>query len=225
MRLAYLHFFEGKSTKKFADFLLKAHGSYERFTISNVVDAIRENLELPAEKPLFIFLHTDEYQSVFSFNWHGAARRRSTWPVIETGKARDQDHAVRGLGEEYTEEGLGLFREMMRCLGSFMSGEIKPNMIQTFLSGTARHEVAQLSEPTFYSFSFLECPTLSLGACYDVMGHFVEKANKFNNVSRVEKVSHSDWMPKMAYFHFAVSHRWPSTRTAAAIGGHFRHKT
>ncbi|KAG0318650.1 hypothetical protein BG000_004105 [Podila horticola] len=90
---------------------------------------------------------------------------------------------------------------MMRCLGSFMSGEIKPNMIQTFLSGTARHEVAQLSEPTFYSFSFLECPTLSLGACYDVMAHFVEKANKLNNVSRVEKVSHSDWMPKMAYFH------------------------
>ncbi|KAG0282390.1 hypothetical protein BGZ96_000534, partial [Linnemannia gamsii] len=80
---------------------------------------------------------------------------------------------------------------MMRTLGSFMTGDIKPDMIQTFLSGTARQDVTLAAKPTLYSFEFLSCPTLSIGACYDIMSHFTGLA----------QVPHRQWMPKMAFLH------------------------
>ncbi|KAG0014800.1 hypothetical protein BGZ81_000252 [Podila clonocystis] len=183
LRLAYLHFFEGRYGKRFPDFRLAARDSSQSFTIAAVIDAIREDLKLPEGTPLFLFLHIDEYQSVFSYEWEGIPVSCNPPPKFETGKAGKLE--VKG-------EGIRLFREMMRCLGSVMAGEVKPSMIQTFLSGTARQEVSRLAKPTFYSFDFFECPTLSLGACYEIMSYFVDKANA---------VSRSDWMPKMAYFH------------------------
>ncbi|KAG0271889.1 hypothetical protein BGZ97_011129, partial [Linnemannia gamsii] len=65
----------------------------------------------------------------------------------------------------------------MRTLGSFMAGDIKPDMIQTFLSGTARQDVPLVAEPASYSFEFLSCPTLSMGARYDIMSHFTTLAH------------------------------------------------
>ncbi|KAG0030047.1 hypothetical protein BGZ83_004810, partial [Gryganskiella cystojenkinii] len=69
-----------------------------------------------------------------------------------------------------------------------MAGAIRPSMIQTFLSGTARKDVMQAGEPSSYSFQFLSCPTLSLGARYDVMGYFADRA----------ELRYSQWMPKKA---------------------------
>ncbi|KAF9180591.1 hypothetical protein BGZ51_006095 [Haplosporangium sp. Z 767] len=165
LRLAYSHFFQGKYRERFQDFCYEAVNYRGLFTISGVIIAICEDLKLPKQQPFFLFLHIDEFQRIFDHRWDKT--------------------------ERHTREGLCLFRDMMRSLGPYMSGAIKPDMIQTFLSGTARQDVALAAEPTSYSFEFLSCPTLSMGACYDVMSHFTALAN----------VHHCEWMPKMAFFH------------------------
>ncbi|KAG0009548.1 hypothetical protein BGZ81_003331, partial [Podila clonocystis] len=155
------------------------------FTITNVIIAIRKDLRLLEKQPFFLFLHIDEFQRIFDHCWEGTPKgRRPSLP--ETGIRLTGDKT-----ERHTPEGLCLFKDMMRTLGDFMSGTIKPHMIQTFLSGTAREEVTLAAEPTSYSFNFLSCPTLSMGACYDIMSHFTGLA----------KVQHRRWMPKKAFLH------------------------
>ncbi|KAF9079916.1 hypothetical protein BGX23_002984, partial [Mortierella sp. AD031] len=186
LRLAYAHFFQGKYRERFPDFFYRAVKHRELFTISGTIISIRQDLKLPEQQPFFLFLHIDEFQRIFDHRWEGTPKGR--WPATlpETGIRLTGDKA-----ECHTAEGLCLFRDMMRSLGSFMSGAVKPDMIQTFLSGTARQDVTLAAEPTSYSFKFLSCPTLSMGACYDIMSHFTTLAN----------VRHCEWMPKMAFFH------------------------
>ncbi|KAG0080938.1 hypothetical protein BGZ92_000405, partial [Podila epicladia] len=122
---------------------------------------------------------------IFDHRWQGTPKGHWPAPLTDTGIRLTGDKT-----EFHTREGLCLFRDMMRSLGPFMSGAIQPDMIQTFLSGTARQDVTLAAEPTSYSFKFLSCPTLSMGACYDIMSHFTALAN----------VRPCEWMPKMAFF-------------------------
>jgi hypothetical protein len=173
LRLAYAHFFQGKYQEGFPEFCYEAAKHEKLFTIRRVIIAIRQALKLPEQQPLFLFLHIDEFQKIFDDVW----------------KVAPEGHPPAPPPEGHTEEGVYLFREMMRSLGPFMGGEINPDMIQTFLSGTARQEVIQTAEPTFYSFEFLSCPTLSMGARYDIMRYFVA----------LSEVRDYEWMPKMAF--------------------------
>ncbi|KAG0272994.1 hypothetical protein BGZ96_005073, partial [Linnemannia gamsii] len=186
LRLAYSHFFQGKYRERFPDFFYRAVKYRGLFTISRTIISIRQDLKLPEQQPFFLFLHIDEFQMIFDHRWEGTPKGRWPAPLPETGIRPTGDKA-----ECHTAEGLCLFRDMMRILGSYMNGAIKPDMIQTFLSGTARQDVTLAAEPTSYSFKFLSCPTLSTGACYDIMGHFTGLA----------KVPHRQWMPKMAFLH------------------------
>lgn len=100
------------------------------FTISRVTIGIRQNLKLPEEQPLFLFLHIDEFQRIFDHRWQGVPELN--WPNLpgDTGI-----RLARNKAERYCSlEGLSLFRKMMRKLGSFMASAIGPSMIQTFLS-------------------------------------------------------------------------------------------
>ncbi|CAG8637471.1 10234_t:CDS:2, partial [Paraglomus occultum] len=161
LRLAYSYFIQGKYQEQFPEFRFKALNYFGYFTITNVIIAIRNDLGLQPDQEFFLFLHVDEYQLCLA----------GTKPP--------------------TEDGLSLFKEMMHRLGHFMSGATRPSIIQTFLSGTAQQEVTQSAKPTFYSFHFLSCPVLSLGARYNIMGHF---AKQFQVPCR-------KWMPKMPIFH------------------------
>lgn len=196
LRLAYVHFVEGKYREGFLDFHYRALKYRDLFTISGVIIAIRQDLKLPEQRPLFLFLHVDEFQKIFEYRWQGTPEGNCPAPPTDAGirLTGDRTECLMTEGrttEDRTTEGLCLFREMVRSLGSFMSGAIKPDMIQTFLSGTARKDVTQAMEPTSYSFKLFKCPTLSMGACYDIMGHFTALAG----------VRPCQWMPKMAFFH------------------------
>ncbi|KAF9898834.1 hypothetical protein EC991_010262, partial [Linnemannia zychae] len=184
LRLAYTHFFQGRYDEGFFDFCYRAVDYRGLFTISKVISAIRQDLKQPGHQPFFLFLHIDEFQRIFDHRWEGTPKGHKLASLPNTGFRLAGDTT-----EHHTNEGLRLFQDMMRSLGPFMSGAIKPHMIQTFLSGTARQDVTLAAEPTSYSFTFLSCPTLSTGACYDIMGHFTGLA----------KVPHCQWMPKMAF--------------------------
>ncbi|KAG0012961.1 hypothetical protein BGZ81_001292 [Podila clonocystis] len=185
LRLAYAHFFQGKYRERFLDFCYRAVDYPKLFTISSIIIAIRKDLKLPEHQPFFLFLHIDEFQRIFDHCWEGTPKCNLPAPLTDTGIRLTGDKT-----ERHTPEGLCLFREMMRSLGPFMSGAIEPDMIQTFLSGTARQDVTLAAEPTSYSFKFLSCPTLSMGARYDIMSYFTTLTN----------VRHCEWMPKMAFF-------------------------
>ncbi|KAF9318936.1 hypothetical protein BG006_003073 [Podila minutissima] len=201
MRLAYAHFFQGRYREGFPDFYYRAVKYCGLFTISAVIIAIRQDLKLPEKRQLFLFLHVDEFQRIFVHRWQGTPKGNRPAPLTDaeirlTGdKTECRTMEGRPTTEGHTTEGLCLFREMMRSLGSFMSGAIKPDMIQTFLSGTARKEVTLAAEPTSYTFKFLKCPTLSVGACYDIMSHF----------TTLTGVRPCQWMPKMAFFHLLTA--------------------
>ncbi|KAF9308335.1 hypothetical protein BGZ91_007853 [Linnemannia elongata] len=167
LRLAYTHFFQDRYYEGFSDFCYKAVDHRGLFTIPNVIIAIRQDLKQPAHQPFFLFLHIDEFQRIFDHRWEGTPKGHKLASLPNTGFRMAGDTA-----ERHTDEGLRLFQDMMRSLGPFMSGVMKPHMIQTFLSGTVRQDVTLAAEPTSYSFKFLSCPTLSTGACYDIMGHF-----------------------------------------------------
>ncbi|KAG0357737.1 hypothetical protein BGX24_006147, partial [Mortierella sp. AD032] len=186
LRLAYTHFFQDRYDEGFLDFCYRAVDYRGLFTISNVIIAIRQDLKQPAHQPFFLFLHIDEFQRIFDHRWEETPKGHKLASLPNTGFRLAGDTT-----ERHTNEGVRLFQDMMRSLGPFMSGAIKPHMIQTFLSGTARQDVTLAAEPTSYSFKFLSCPTLSTGACYDIMGHFTGLA----------KVPHRQWMPKMAFLH------------------------
>ncbi|KAF9081496.1 hypothetical protein BGX29_004451, partial [Mortierella sp. GBA35] len=134
LRLAYAHFFKGKYREGFPDFRYRSVKHIGLFTISNVIIAIRKDLGLQDQQPFFLFLHIDEFQRIFDHRWEGTPKGRPA-SLPKTGIRLPGDKT-----ERHTTEGLCLFRDMMRSLGSFMSGAIKPDMIQTFLSGTARQE-------------------------------------------------------------------------------------
>ncbi|KAI1290658.1 hypothetical protein EDD11_009120 [Mortierella claussenii] len=188
LRLAFVHFFGSRYQERYSDYFNQVPKVYRKlFTISSVAITIRKSLELPKEQPLFLFLHIDEFQRIFDHRWQGLPEH--DWPDLpgDTGVRLARDKA-----ERYgTLEGLYLFREMMRKLGPFMADAIGATMIQTFLSGTARRDVVEAAELSSYSFHFLSCPTLSLGACYDVMGYFTERA----------ELHYNQWMPKKALLH------------------------
>ncbi|KAF9151750.1 hypothetical protein BGX20_005336, partial [Mortierella sp. AD010] len=131
LRLAYTHFFRGKYDEGFPDFRYQALKHDGLFTITNVIIAIREDLNLSEEQPFFLFLHIDGFQRIFSHSWKGASKSHLPSPH-EAGASLVGDKT-----EHHTMKGLSLFQDMMHTLGSFMSGRIKPHMIQTFLSGTA----------------------------------------------------------------------------------------
>ncbi|KAG0337508.1 hypothetical protein BG000_005333 [Podila horticola] len=190
LRLAYSRFFGSKYRARFSDFHLQVSKLLGKdqglFSINNVMTAIRQDLGLPVEQPLFLFLHIDEFQRIFAHPWKGTREGNPPTPPSDDGV-----HLTGDKTEHHTTEGLCVFKEMMRILGAFMGGTMTPDMIQTFLSGTARPEVTRSAEPTSYRFEFLNCPTLSMGACYDIMSHFSTLAN----------VRHCKWMPKMSFFH------------------------
>ncbi|KAG9067650.1 hypothetical protein KI688_011237 [Linnemannia hyalina] len=185
LRLAYYHFFQGKYFTLFEDFRHQAVEHINFFTVSNVILAICKDLELNEQRPLFLFLHIDEFQLIFDHRWKGTPNgHRASLPQAGIRLPGDKT-------ECHTPQGLCLFQDMMRTLGDFMSGTFRPHMIQTFLSGNARREVTMAAQPTPYTFEFLSCPTLSLGTCYDTMSHFTTLAN----------VHHCEWMPKMAFLY------------------------
>ncbi|KAG0212656.1 hypothetical protein BGX28_005852 [Mortierella sp. GBA30] len=186
LRLAYSHFFQGNYEQRFPSFRSRALKHKEFFSIDNVISAIRQDLKLPEQQPLFLFLHIDEFQRIFDYRWEGIPKGSRPVQPSESGIRLAGDKT-----EHHTVEGLSLFKDMMRSLGSYMSGAIKPSMVQTFLSGTARQDVTLAAEPTFYSFNFVSCPTLSMGACYDIMAHF----------AGLSGIACSRWMPTMAFFH------------------------
>lgn len=121
LRLAYSHFFRGKYEEGFSKFCRSINDYREDFDISVVISVIRQDLKLPKEQPLFLFLHIDEFQRIFDHRWDGTPRgsRRASLP--DTGIRLTGDKT-----ERHTTEGLCLFQDMMRRLGDFMSGAIKP---------------------------------------------------------------------------------------------------
>ncbi|KAG0068346.1 hypothetical protein BGZ92_004905, partial [Podila epicladia] len=82
LRLVYAHFFQGKYRERFSDFCYRAVGYRGLFTISSVIIAIRKDLKLPENQPLFLFLHIDEFQMIFDHRWQGTPKGH--WPASLT---------------------------------------------------------------------------------------------------------------------------------------------
>ncbi|KAF9984581.1 hypothetical protein BGZ65_000110 [Modicella reniformis] len=182
LRIVYFYFFQG-CQGGFQGFLSHTKTTRSLFTINNAIFAISQHLNLK-KRPLFLFIHIDEFQKIFEYRWEAITDGKKLAPL--------PDNGIQMAGKKnrnLCNKGACLFQDMMRCLGSYMSGISRACMIQPFLSGTARAEVVKIAEPTFYAFHFLNCPMLSVGACYSVMGHFAQQF----------KVPYSDW--KMEYFH------------------------
>ncbi|KAF9177326.1 hypothetical protein BGZ51_008892 [Haplosporangium sp. Z 767] len=68
LRLAYAHFFQDKYEGGFPSFVFKALKHKELFTIARTIIAIHDDLELPKQQPLFLFLHIDEFQTIFDYS-------------------------------------------------------------------------------------------------------------------------------------------------------------
>ena len=145
LRIAFTHFVHNKYYMTFDVFRRAANPFLTAFGIGDVIEGIRRNLRIDDHQRLFIFLHLDEFQMIFDFEPSWAAE----------------------LGNERT----GLFKIMMRDLGSLMSYPGR-NFVQTFLSGTALQYVMASKEPTLYSFKFVGCPFLSMEAVLDIVEDF-----------------------------------------------------
>ncbi|KAK3810024.1 MAG: hypothetical protein J3Q66DRAFT_443600 [Benniella sp.] len=113
LRLAFSHLIHSAYLKNFLVFNYEAtkHDRRRLFTIGRVIIAIRKVLQIQDNTPLFLFLHVDEIQRIFDCHWRGAPEGHIVEPML-------------GLGLEGARpmNGILLFQEMMRCLGSFMSG-------------------------------------------------------------------------------------------------------
>ncbi|KAG0236962.1 hypothetical protein BGW42_002175 [Actinomortierella wolfii] len=107
LRMAYCHFFSGKYDVGYRAFYRRVADHKSLFDINSVIRAIRNDL-LPLDKQqqLFIFLHVDEFQRIFRFNWRG-----------------NLANVYRRLNKDHSLQGFHLFQDMARTLGGLLRGE------------------------------------------------------------------------------------------------------
>jgi hypothetical protein len=105
------------------------------------------NQRIELDRKLITVLHIDEYQEICAFesNWKGGL----------TGK--------------------GLFKEMLYALGPSMREYEIRYYVQTFLSGTASQDFANIFKAQEYSFEFVKCPLLSNKSIIEIFDYFAEK--------------------------------------------------
>ncbi|RUS14602.1 hypothetical protein BC937DRAFT_93572 [Endogone sp. FLAS-F59071] len=149
LRIAFELFVKNQYVIDFRTFQMNAapHQKDETFAfdIVNVLQMLRERLNLPPTKCLFLLLHIDEFQKIFDFEL--------TLPSASK----------------------GLFQDLICELGPFMKNANEAIYVQTFLSGTASQEVVRRKEASGYSFHFVNCPLLKSKALYEIVDHFAKK--------------------------------------------------
>ncbi|CAJ0749490.1 9451_t:CDS:2 [Entrophospora sp. SA101] len=119
------------------------------FNTDNVILGIREHLDLTGNQLLFLFLHNDEFQTIFDFK----------------GWKADMKKDINGNPK-------GIFKGILYNVGRFMIGNPNLSFIQPFLSGTAPQSVIRQREPTMYTFEFVNCSLLKMQSRIDIMKHF-----------------------------------------------------
>ncbi|CAB4495437.1 unnamed protein product [Rhizophagus irregularis] len=129
--------------------------------LRNVIKSIRMSRHLNDNQTLFIFLHIDEIQEMFNYEKCWIREDQSSSENIK-----------------------GFTKELLYTLAQYMRNN--RNFIQTFLSGTALQDVVKLKEPTGFSFNsgfsfnYINCPLLSMGACIEIVNDFAVKENETN---------------------------------------------
>ncbi|CAG8658755.1 6016_t:CDS:2, partial [Ambispora leptoticha] len=154
LRIAYAFFIWNNYDVEFTIFrqtvrLLKLTS---RFNSSTVIAGIHKHLNLSVDRLLFLFLHIDEFQTIFEFSGWKADMRKD-----KNGKPK------------------GIFKAMLYEVAQFMVGS-NIYFVQPFLSGTAPQEVIRQKEPTMYSFEFVDCSLLNMQARINIMNHFATKS-------------------------------------------------
>ena len=67
LRLAYAYFLQEKYEVNYPEFLQACGESFESFTIVEVMEAIRQDMQLVGSDKLFVVFHIDEVQFIFDF--------------------------------------------------------------------------------------------------------------------------------------------------------------
>ncbi|KAG0249045.1 hypothetical protein DFQ27_000456, partial [Actinomortierella ambigua] len=121
LRMAYSHFVGRKYREGFEEFFRHASRHKDLFTISRVIYAIRDDLQLSdKQQQLFLFLHIDDFQRIFEYGWRGSpASVHRDVSLSDAGTSPTERHSLQGLR---------LFQDMMRMLGRFLIGETFPTM-------------------------------------------------------------------------------------------------
>ncbi|CAG8650665.1 394_t:CDS:2 [Paraglomus brasilianum] len=166
LRIAFIFFVYHSYTLDFKNFCHQALKYKDFFKFANVISGIRDDLHLPDNQYLSLFLHLDEIQLIFSSHWDGIPERLK--PIVQEGTT------LPGIPPP-TQSGLSLFKDMMALLGSYMIGISQYDFVQTFISGTARTNIIESTKPTSYSIVPLNCPMLSMKSCFDIMRYFMKE--------------------------------------------------
>ncbi|RGB42790.1 hypothetical protein C1646_785098 [Rhizophagus diaphanus] len=157
LRIAFTFFIERKYKMKFETFRRLIWEYRDIFIISDVFLSIyfHIHISLPYQQ-LFVFLHIDEFQLIDQWESNAVMKRKMA--------------------------GKDIFKEMINCLASFIFGPPSSIFVQTFLSGTAPQLVFSAKKPAGVSFTFVNCPQLSLRAMLDIANHYAQKfdAETFN---------------------------------------------
>nr|CAG8544647.1 2292_t:CDS:2 [Entrophospora candida] len=151
LRIAYAFFTQSNYSVTFPTFCqtVLTLNKEKYFYTDNVVLGIREHLDLTGNQLLFLFLHIDEFQTIFDFK----------------GWKTDMMKDINGNPK-------GIFRGILYNVGRFMIGNSNLSFIQPFLSGTAPQSVIRQKEPTMYTFEFVNCSLLNMQSRIDIVNHF-----------------------------------------------------
>ncbi|GBC48487.2 hypothetical protein GLOIN_2v1656427 [Rhizophagus irregularis DAOM 181602=DAOM 197198] len=151
LRIAFTFFIERKYKMKFETFRRLIWEYRDIFMISNVFLSIYNHIHITLQpnQQLFVFLHIDEFQLIDQWESNAVMKRQM---------------AIKQL-----------FKEMTNDLASFLFGPPSRIFVQTFLSGTAPQLVKSTKKPAGVSFTFVNCPQLSLRAMLNIANHYAQK--------------------------------------------------
>ncbi|PKY51439.1 hypothetical protein RhiirA4_468482 [Rhizophagus irregularis] len=148
LRIAFTFFIERKYKMKFETFRRLIWEYRDIFMISDVFLSIYNHIHITLQpnQQLFVFLHIDEFQLIDQWESNAVMKRK-----------------------------MELFEEMINNLASFLFGPPSCIFVQTFLSGTAPQLVKSTKKPAGVSFTFVNCPQLSLRAMLNIANHYAQK--------------------------------------------------
>lgn len=142
IRLAYAYYAQSKLSINFTEFSQIFRELYSRFSVAEVLAAMRVDLNLAHDSRLVPIIHIDEFQFIFD--------KEATFTHPENPK--------------------GLFKDMMYTLGAHFTNPRAT--VQLFLSGTTHRKVVAKKEPTMYTFKFIAVPLLSLQGTLKLVTHY-----------------------------------------------------
>lgn len=159
IRLAHAYYVTEKGLNlDFPTFFALCLDHIDLFTIQNVFLAIRADLNLTMDIPLFVVLHIDEVQHIFHFE--GSYK-------FAAGKGMFKDLMYDSVMFYQTYQ-----TNRYEACKFLASGSLT---IQPFISGTAHRKVMATKEPSMYSFEYVHTPLLSLGATFKLIQHYAEQ--------------------------------------------------